>query len=91
MKGAAVGAARRARKSGREGPSSFRSIRSEIVLPTLRRLVLDGVRECAGIGRAGEPCGIPSSMEGLGGGKRHEELGDAESERDSVEDCLDMC
>jgi hypothetical protein len=47
------------------------------VLPTDRRLVRDGVRECAGIGKAGEPCGRPSSIAGLGGGKRKLDAGDS--------------
>jgi hypothetical protein len=47
------------------------------VLPTDRRFVRDGVRECAGIGKAGEPCGRLSNIDGLGGGKRKLDAGDS--------------
>ena len=50
------------------------SIRSEIVLPTDRRFVLDGVRECKGIGSAGEPTELDRDIECtelVALGKRH--------------------
>lgn len=60
----------KAKKSGSEGCSRCGRALSDMVLPMDRRLVREGVRECAAMGRAGEPCGRLSSMAGLGGGKR---------------------